>query len=259
MAFLVALAPSLAPAKNFNKKCSSNKGRTLVYGIGASTMGSVLGPMLEARLKDRKISFRQWGKASSGLARPDFHDWPSKVRGIARGYNPELFIVSLGTNDYQPLWNKKKWVRFEKKQWREIYKSRVEDMLQKLVGKEKNRAVIWIGPAAFEGARASKRGKVVQEIIKQVVTTFDGPVAYYDLFKLTSNRDGSPISTYIDHNGKKKKARARDGIHLSTRAVRALIAVPVVRLIDECLGTTAPKKKKKTTKKKKRGKKTARN
>ncbi|HIA04282.1 MAG TPA: DUF459 domain-containing protein [Myxococcales bacterium] len=247
---LLWLGSTVAVAANFNKKCAANKGRSLVYGIGASTMGSVLGPMLKVRLKRRKTSFRMWGKASSGLARPDFHDWPSKITGIARRFGPELFIVSLGTNDGQHLWNKKKWVKFGTAKWKTIYKERINNTLKKLVGKKKRRAVIWIGPYNMEGRNASTRGKVVQRLLKETVRSFDGPVAYHDLYKLTSNRDGSAITSYKNSKGQKKRARARDGIHLSTQAALTMIALPVIRLIDKCL-PKPPQAAKKRTKKKK--------
>ena len=235
----VAFLATAAQAKSFNQICPKNQGRMLVYGVGASTMGSVLGPMLDKRLKKRNLSFRMWGKASSGLARPDFHDWPSKFNGIIRRFSPELFIVSLGANDGQHLWHKKRWVRFGTKEWNKIYKERVKTTLDKLVGKEKKRAVIWVGPYNMDSKRTVNRSKIINRLIKETVNAFKGPVAYHDLFKLTTNRDGTPITTYIDVKGNKKRARARDGIHLGTRASLTLITLPLLKLINKCLPSAA--------------------
>ena len=40
---------------------------------------------------------------SSGLARPDFHDWPAHLRDTLRTSDPDIVIVTFGGNDAQGL------------------------------------------------------------------------------------------------------------------------------------------------------------
>ena len=40
---------------------------------------------------------------SSGLARPDFHDWPAHLRDTLGSSDPDIVIVTFGGNDAQGL------------------------------------------------------------------------------------------------------------------------------------------------------------
>ena len=40
---------------------------------------------------------------SSGLARPDFHDWPAHLRDTLATSDPDIVIVTFGGNDAQGL------------------------------------------------------------------------------------------------------------------------------------------------------------
>lgn len=75
---LVAAASTASAAR-----CKLPKGG-FIYAIGSSTLGSPLGELLDKALTRRGFKFRKWAKASSGLARPDFFHWPSKVPEVIR-------------------------------------------------------------------------------------------------------------------------------------------------------------------------------
>lgn len=241
-AVLVALSigalvtPSHSDAAPPSKKCKKLEGRDLIYGIGSSMMGSDLGPMLERRLKAQGHKFQKWGKASSGLARPDFHDWPLRGRQVARRKTPKVFVVALGTNDYQAIRKGRKWIKFGTKKWKEEYAKRVDTMLANLSGEKRQRAVIWMGPISFSGNMSERRGPVVNAIMKERVKAFNGPAFFVDGYRRTLQKNGRPIS-FFRHpkKGKKVKARASDNIHLSTQAVHWLIANPILEAINRCL------------------------
>jgi hypothetical protein len=112
---LVALMAA-APAASARCPVSVDKS-PLIYGIGGSTMGTLLGPMLDKVFEENDVEFKRWGKASTGLARPDFHDWPKETPALMRKHKPEVDVVSLGTNDYQQLWDDGEWVRLEEPEW----------------------------------------------------------------------------------------------------------------------------------------------
>ena len=104
-------------------------------------MGSVLGPMLQKDLKKRwDIKAKRWGKASSGLARPDFHDWPAEVPNLMRRHRPDYVVVSLGTNDHQALKTRKGWIKTSNERWASSYKQRVLIMLRRLSGRDRRRS-----------------------------------------------------------------------------------------------------------------------
>ncbi len=79
----------------WQKKCPVLPPKPLVYGIGSSTMGTSLGKLLSRNLKALNLPFRKWGVASSGLARPDFHDWPNQMQKLVKERDPKIFVISL--------------------------------------------------------------------------------------------------------------------------------------------------------------------
>jgi lysophospholipase L1-like esterase len=206
-----------------------------VYLLGSSTMGSVLGPMLQKELKKRwGIQAKRWGKASSGLARPDFHDWPEKVPNLMRRHRPDYVVVSLGTNDHQALKTKKGWIRTSNERWATSYKQRVLIMLRRLSGRDRRRAIVWLGPTNFSSNNAKKLGPKLNNLVREAIAEFDGPAIFVDARRATSNKKGEPGVTYRHPKKGVRPMRTSDGIHLTTEAVRTLLAAPVYEAFAPC-------------------------
>jgi len=230
-------------------KCPKVGREPNVYGIGGSTMGSLLGPMLKKVYEEHGITFRRWGKASSGLARPDFHDWPGEAPGIMDKHDPDIVIVSLGTNDYQPLWaSKTEWITQDDPKWETTYGERVDALLEAITKGAPDRLVIWSGPYAFKGENAEKRAPIVNRIMKERVEAFatrGKRVVFHDAFAITSDEDGQP-ATHAKLPGKGKtpiKIRQKDEVHLTSDAVRGLLAEPIVDMTLPCFTKAQSTKK----------------
>ena len=223
----------------WKSRCPKVSKTPMVYGIGSSTMGTSLGTSLSKALKKEGIKFRKWGKASSGLARPEFHDWPKSIKQVVRQKNPDIFVISLGTNDFQALYHKKKWIRLkEEKRWKQIYRERVESALEAASGREGKRMVIWITPTIFNSKKAIRAGKWIHDIVLEEAKHFGGPVFVVDAYDKTT-KNGQPLQFFKTKNGKKLSIFGKDKIHLTQSAVDQLMAEPVMDLIRPCL----PKKK----------------
>ena len=198
-------------------------------------MGSVLGPMLQKDLKKKwGIKAKRWGKASSGLARPDFHDWPAEVPNLMRRHRPDYVVVSLGTNDHQALKTKKGWIKTSNERWAKSYKQRVLIMLRRISGRDRRRAVVWLGPTNFDSNNARKLGPKINALIREAIDEFDGPAVFVDARRATSDSKGEPGTTFKHPTKGSRPMRAADGIHLTTEAVRNLLAAPVHKAFGEC-------------------------
>jgi hypothetical protein len=219
-----------------------------IFGLGGSTMGSALGPMLDHLYRPEGVTFSRWGKASSGLARPDFHDWPKEAPRLMQKHKPDIVVVSLGTNDYQALKTKDGWIRQEETEaWEKGYADRVDALLEGLTADNKQRFVIWSGPYAFKGENAEVRAPIVNRIMRSRVEAFvarGGRAVFLDAYALTSDGKGRPLSE-ADLPGMKgkQKIRQKDNIHLTTEAVRAFLADPVTALTRPCHAPKAAGKK----------------
>jgi len=234
-----AQQPAQQPAqKTPELACRMTGEERFVYGIGSSSMGSLLGPMLGRQIRERfaEVTFRKWGKSASGLARPDFHDWIAEVPSINSDYDPDVYVVSIGTNDAQPLYSRRyKWVRMDDPRWEELYAERIDTILDLMAGEDRRRRIIWIGPNAFPKANSRKIGPTIDRLLRERLAAFDGDAHYIALYDATSPSPGEYIET-VALAGSKKPQRAwtEDGIHLSRFAVRALMIDPALELLDAC-------------------------
>ena len=66
------------------------------------------------------------------------------------------------------------------------------------------------------------------------IDEFDGPARFVDARRATSDRKGEPGTTYTHPKRGKRPMRAEDGIHLTTDAVRWLMAEPVLKTFGAC-------------------------
>jgi uncharacterized protein len=216
-------------------RCPKISKNPMVYGVGSSTMGTSLGASLSTALKEEGVNFRKWGKASSGLARPEFHDWPKSIRQVVRQKNPDIFVISLGTNDFQALYHEKKWIRLkEQKRWKEVYRQRVETVLEAASGREGKRMVVWITPTIFNSKKAIRAGKWIHNIVLEEARHFGGPVFVVDAYGRTT-KGGQPLQFFKTKGGKKLSIFGKDKIHLTQSAVDHLMADPVMEIIRPCL------------------------
>ena len=232
IASFVLLLPLGASAA---KKCPTLKGKPLVYAIGSSTLGSHLGGILARDLKKAGFKFRKWARASSGLARPDFHDWLEKVPDIAAEWKPDAFVISLGTNDYQALRLKNgKWIKPEKlEKWKQVYATRVDQLLRRTSGKDRKRVVVWIGPTPFRGTRARKLSRVINDIIMSRIQAFDGPAFFVNVYGKIVSKSGK-IQRTIKLGGKDRTVYSHDLVHTTRDLIRFVLAPPVIEALKNC-------------------------
>jgi len=233
-AALAFVAPGLAAAA----PCPEIEGTPRVYAIGSSTMGTTLGPMLKELLDAEGVESNRWGRASSGLARPDFHDWPKLTPGLMERHSPDIVVISLGTNDFQAIWHERRWIEWDSERWAEIYAERVDAMLAAAAGADKQRLIVWVGPIAFEGSRAERLAPVVNGIMRDKVAAFaagGGKAVFIDAHARTTGRDGKPLARASLNGGAAVGIRGSDNIHLTQDAVRWLLAEPILERIRACL------------------------
>ena len=74
-----------------------------VYIVGDSDAGT-FGPYLETLLDGTNIVDTELNyKVSSGLARPDFFDWPAELAAKVPEVDPDIVVATFGGNDSQGL------------------------------------------------------------------------------------------------------------------------------------------------------------
>ncbi len=202
--------------------------------VGDSMIAGGFGVFLERALKkDYALPVRRKGKSSSGLARPDFHDWHEAAKDILKGWKPEASIVMFGGNDVQGLYIPKavreagqdEWIRWDDEGWDEEYGRRIDAFCDILA--PDGQRIFWVGMPVMRPPKFHARVQRVNTIYRARMAARPGALfvdawdvladengKYADKIAVGTNPDGTP--------GKKVRVRAGDGIHLSPAGANVL-------------------------------------
>lgn len=210
------------------KPTGTDKLRVVVVG---DSLAVGLGVSLERVLKPSLVRVSRQGRISTGLARPDYFDWPAALTEIVDNFRPDLVVIMLGENDNQalrtPAGHEETPVgTFD---WPQAYQQRVSDFMH--LATSKGARVVWVGlPIVSDQGRWG--------IIERQNTFFEGAadlvndVAYLDTWDLFSGTDGGYTAYYRDGSGV-QLVREGDGLHFNAAGYELL-----ARAVAEMARTT---------------------
>lgn len=220
-----AAAP--APAPRADVEITSH---VVVFG---DSLAANLGQGLEAVLADApEIGVATQSRASSGLVRDDFHDWPAAVSAFLAGdARIDVAVMMLGVNDRQTMQADGVGLEPLSEPWREAYGARVDRILDAFA--QRRVPLIWVGLPPMENGRLSTDLAAINEIVRGRIRPGRG--VFVDIWKGFVDEDNRYAATGPDLNGQPARLRASDGIHF-TRAGGAKAAhfadIEIRRLIS---------------------------
>ena len=199
-------------------------------------IGDQLGGPVGDALTERgwTIDERFVGLASSGLARPDFYNWPATLPDMLNRLPAGLpIVVSFGGNDHQLLTNADGTVASELDgpQWEQQYTARVHEFMTSLT--QAGHPVIWIGVNQPGQARTSSFADGMATIRQLTIAAAQSfpSVTYIDPWMSLTAVDGKVDPT----------SQLADGYHLSSTGAATLAESVSTALTDaiELAGDTA--------------------
>jgi len=208
--------------------------KVLVVGdSGAGTFAPYLNTLLdETGIVETTVDY----KVSSGLARPDFFDWPAHLAETLPAAEPDIVVVTFGGNDGQGLalldgsfpgeWNDPV---SDEAAWSEEYERRAGEVMDLLL--DGDRAVIWVGIPNDDSADVTARMSV-QDTAAKAAAAERPDVVFVNTWDLFSGRTGNWAEYVVDpRDGQGKDVRADDGFHLNENGaeILALDIADVVR------------------------------
>jgi hypothetical protein len=161
---------------------------------------------------DPLVTVDQEAQVDTGLARPDYYDWPAQLQVYLRQYHPKVVVMMFGGNDAQNFIQENKVVVFGTARWRTDYGERVAQMMDEAT--EAGARVFWVGmpPMADPGLSSSMHQE--DAIYQQQAATHPG-VTYFSDWRLFSNSAGR-YSAYVNGpGGQPILARYSDGVHFT--------------------------------------------
>ena len=208
-----------------------------VFIVGDSDAGT-FGPYLQTLLDGTGVVETSLDyKVSSGLARPDFFDWPAEIDRKLPEVNPDIVVATFGGNDAQglavesgefiigdPVANEA--------EWSEEYQQRVGSAMDQLL--EGGRTLIWVGIPNDDSPEVTARMAIQDRAAKAAAA--DRPdVIFIDTWNRFSGRDGNWAEFVIDpRDGEGKDVRADDGFHLNTTGAE-ILALDIAQAIRDTL------------------------
>jgi hypothetical protein len=208
-----------------------------VFIVGDSDAGT-FGPYLQTLLDGTGIVETQLDyKVSSGLARPDFFDWPAEIDRKLPEVNPDIVVATFGGNDAQgladgtgefiigdPVANEAEWTA--------EYQSRAGAVMDQLT--EGGRTLIWVGIPNDDNPDVTAR-MAIQDQAAKAAAAERPDVIFIDTWKRFSGRDGNWAEFVIDpRDGEGKDVRADDGFHLNETGAE-ILAIDIAQAIRDTL------------------------
>lgn len=192
--------------------------------IGGDSMVGQFGPMLENRAEDSGLVdvTEVIYEFSSGLTRPDFLDWPVRLRQVRSDQDPDVMVLFFGGNDGQAIEIGETWFDFGSPEWLAEYRRRVRSLMEEL--DRAGRDVYWMGLPIVRDGEFRQKVEVMNEIYRSEAGEFD-LVTYVDSWPVFTGPDGGYSEYLTDDNGDLVDMRLNDGIHLTTAGAIRLAKV----------------------------------
>jgi uncharacterized protein len=233
----VAAASSVAESTDDTPPSAVDPARVLIVGDSdAGTFGPYLSELLdETGIVETTLDY----KVSSGLARPDFFDWPAELDRIVPEVDPDIVVVTFGGNDAQFLADLAGDVvapeprpDSDNAEWRAEYERRVGAVMDRLL--EGGRTVIWVGIPNDDNPDVTFRMQVQDESAKAAAATRPA-VQFVDTWTRFAGRNGGFAEFVVDpRDGVGKDVRADDGFHLNTVGAE-ILALDIAQVVNDDL------------------------
>lgn len=197
--------------------------------MGASSIQYELGRALERHYKEREgVEVRRFGKHSTGLARPDYFNWPEKAIELVDDFEPDLVIAQYGGNDGQGLANLRGRgvARFGSEQWKTLYSERVTSLVTSL--QNRGVTVVILGMPVMKKVSHRRRINSINEVTREAVEATGA--MFVDTVPLTADEKGR-YRRRAKVDGRTRIIRATDGMHMTAHGAK-MVSREIVALLQ---------------------------
>ncbi len=160
------------------------------------------------------------GRISTGLARPDYFDWPAHMAEIVAGLAPEVVVFFAGANDDQNMiLADDTVVELGTSAWTDAYSARAAALMDACRGVP----LYWVGLPVMRDPEDHRAAEQVNTAVERAAAGRDW-VTFVDIWRTFQGPDGR-FSLYLpDETGEPVELRGADGVHLSRRGTNQVAA-----------------------------------
>ncbi len=173
-------------------------------------------------------------EVDTGLARPDYFDWPAELQADLNKYHPEAVVVFLGANDPQNMVVSGQAVPYGTPAWDQDYSERVGQFMSEATSA--GARVLWIGmpPMAAPGLDAAMAR--LDTIYGQQAAVHPG-VTYLSSWTVLGTAQGGFAQYLPNASGAPVEVREPDGTHVSPGGAERLSQAAIAAM-DHAWGLT---------------------
>ena len=200
-----------------------------IFFVGDSLMQGVAPRVRQILYKRDNIDGVDLSKQSTGLAYPNFYNWPKVVaETLQQDGGIKAIVVYLGPNDPWdfPIPGRKKYLKFKSPEWERAYRGRIRNIL--LSAQQYNLPVIWLGAPCMRKDKLHKDMVYLNTLYQSEVTRFNGH--YIPTSGILGCSDAG-YEAYAQTEKGNQKVRTNDGIHFTVTGQRLLADRIIAELI----------------------------
>jgi hypothetical protein len=166
----------------------------------------------------------------TGLARPDYYNWPANLEAELQKYHPQVVTILVGGNDAQNFLVNNQAVVFGTAEWHTIYSQRVAQMMNETHAA--GAKMLWVGLPIMQDPQFGASMQMLNAIYQAQAATHPG-VEFMPTWKLFSNADGQ-YTTYLTNSaGQTVVARDSDGVHIAPPGGCEIVAQAAIKDIEQ--------------------------
>jgi hypothetical protein len=207
--------------------------RRLRVAIVGDSLAAGLGYFAERVFRPRLVRVSRQGRISTGLARPDYFNWPYTMGRIVRRFDPDLVIVMLGENDHQSLQtvHGEHGAQIGTPQWPPAYRDLVLRMMR--IATSRGAKAVWAGLPISADFRLREHSKRQNEIFG-FAAALTPDVVFFDSWERFRDPKGG-YTAYFREDGRVTLIRASDGLHFNASGY-TIVAREIAELAAEEFG-----------------------
>ncbi|MGI8797088.1 MAG: DUF459 domain-containing protein [Acidimicrobiia bacterium] len=172
------------------------------------------------------------GQVATGLSRPEILNWPEHLKDETKRLDPDIVILTLGSNDDQPLTNAPggETIGQDNPDWVPEYRRRIGGLMDQVTSG--GRTLILVGIPIVRDPGRSGEYQVINTIYKEEAQKRRGRVLFVDTYPLFLTPEGAYSDYLPNAAGELVRYREGDGIHL-TRAGGDVVSEQIFKTIAE--------------------------
>lgn len=181
---------------------------------GGDSLGEYVGNHLVASVADPDLVVVELDyHISTGLARPDYFDWPERLGQISATESPpDAVLYMVGGNDNQSMQGPDGFLATGSDDWFREYEARVHSIVD--AADPSTTHVYWIGLPPMRDADRDVLSMGMNDVVRRVADARPH-VSYIDIEQRFTGPDGGYSPHIAAPDGQLRLARQADGVHVT--------------------------------------------